>query len=176
MALPPPRRRLARLVAAVAGVAAALALVASLLGWSLQLRSDRDDLRAVVAQRDAALAELTANGPARVAALTAPAGGPTASRRATVVVRGSQVEVIVESLGATVGDQTYWLWTLGCDTSQPTDLRPVRGFTVTQSQFSVRDIGSDPGSATATCFAISQEVGTARPTAPTTVVAVGQPR
>jgi len=174
--LPALRRRRALLVAAVAAVVAALALLAGLLGWSLQLRSDRDELRAVVAQRDAAIAELTVNGPARVAALNAPAGRPTAPRRATVVVRGSQVEVIVESLGPTVGDQRYWLWTLSCDTSQPTDLRPVGGFTVTQSEFSVRDIGSDPGSATATCFAISQEVGTARPTAPTTVVAVGQPR
>jgi hypothetical protein len=51
----------------------------------------------------------------------------------------------------------------------------VRGFTVPQARFSVRSIGSDPGSSTATCFAISEELGTARPTAPRQVVAVGRP-
>ena len=68
-----------------------------------------------MAQRDAAIRQLTANGPARVAALTAN-GQPSPDRRATLVVRGNHVEIIVESLGPTTGDETYWLWTLRCDT------------------------------------------------------------
>jgi len=94
----------------------------------------------------------------------------------SVFVRGDHIEIIVESLGPTTGNETYWLWTLRCDTPKPTDLKPIRGFTVTQSDFSVRDIGSDPGVASAPCFAISSEEGTATPKAPRQVVAVGQPR
>ena len=152
-----------------------LALIAGLLVSNVRLRDQQDDLRQVVAQREAAIEQLTANGPAKVAALTAN-GQPSPDRRATLVVRGDHIEIIVESLGPTTGDETYWLWTLRCDTPQPTDLKPIRGFTVTQSEFSVRDIGSDPGVASAPCFAISSEQGTATPKAPRQVVAVGQPR
>ena len=179
------RRRWARRLTVASAAAAALAVLAGLGAWNLQLRSERDDLRQVaaqrdnlqqvVAQRDAALAQLTTNGPARVAAL-APFGKPTDPRQATLVVRGAgQVEIIVEGLPETAGNQRYWLWTLRCDTPQPSDLRPIRGFQVSQSAFSVRSIGSDPGLATATCFAISREVGTATPTVPREVVLAGQP-
>ncbi len=169
------RRRLARRVGIGVAAAAVLALIAGLLVSNVRLRDQQDDLRQVVAQREAAIEQLTANGPAKVAALTAN-GQPSPDRRATLVVRGDHVEIIVESLGPTTGDETYWLWTLRCDTPQPTDLKPIRGFTVTQSEFSVRDIGSDPGVASAPCFAISSEQGTATPKAPRQVVAVGQPR
>ncbi len=173
--LAPRRRRLARRVGIGVAAAAVLALIAGLLVSNVRLRDQQDDLRQVVAQREAAIEQLTANGPAKVAALTAN-GQPSPDRRATLVVRGDHIEIIVESLGPTTGDETYWLWTLRCDTPQPTDLKPIRGFTVTQSEFSVRDIGSDPGVASAPCFAISSEQGTATPKAPRQVVAVGQPR
>jgi hypothetical protein len=169
------RRRVVRWVAIGVAAAAVVALVAGLLVSNVHLRDQKDDLRRVVAQRDAAIAQLTANGPAKVAALTAD-GQPSPDRRATLVVRGDHIEIIVESLGPTTGNETYWLWTLRCDTPKPTDLKPIRGFTVTQSDFSVRDIGSDPGVASAPCFAISSEEGTATPKAPRQVVAVGQPR
>jgi hypothetical protein len=167
------RRRLTRRVGIGVAAAAVLALIAGLLAWNVDLRNEQRDLRQVVAQRDAAIHELTANSPARVAALTAD-GKPSPQRQATLVVRGDQIEIITESLGATTGDETYWLWTLRCDTPQPTDLKPIRGFTVAQSEFSVRDIGSDPGVASAPCFAISSELGSATPKAPRQVVAVGQ--
>jgi anti-sigma-K factor RskA len=169
------RRRVVRWVAIGVAAAAVVALVAGLLVSNVHLRDQKDDLRRVVAQRDTAIAQLTANGPAKVAALTAD-GQPSPDRRATLVVRGDHIEIIVESLGPTTGNETYWLWTLRCDTPKPTDLKPIRGFTVTQSDFSVRDIGSDPGVASAPCFAISSEEGTATPKAPRQVVAVGQPR
>jgi len=168
------RRRIVRRVSVGLAAAAVLTLVAGLLVWNVNLRNEQDDLRQIVAQRDAAIQQLTANGPARVAALTAD-GQPSPERRATLVVRGDQIEIIIETLAATTGDETYWLWTLRCDTPEPTDLKPIRGFTATQSEFSVRDIGSDPGVASAPCFAISSELGTATPKAPRQVVAVGQP-
>lgn len=174
--------------APLAAVAAVILLLVALGGWNVRLRSEQGDLRqvvaqrsaevaqrdALIAQRDAAIRQLTANGPARIAALTAD-GQPSAARRATIVVRGNQIEIITEGLGASPENTTYWLWTLRCDTPQPSDLKPVRGFTVPQAQFSVRSIGSDPGFADASCFAISQELGTATPTTPREVVAVGQP-
>ena len=167
------RRRFTTSIAA----AAAVALIAVLGVWNFQLRSDQNNLQQIVAQREAAIQQLTANEPARVAALTNPKK-PTEPRRATLVVRGNQVEIIVESLGATPADQTYWLWTLNCDggLANASNLKPVRGFTVSQSAFSVRDIGSDPGAATANCFAISLEPGTATPSTPTVVQAAGQPK
>jgi hypothetical protein len=169
-----PRRR--RVLTGIAA-AAAVALIAVLGVWNFQLRSEQDHLQQIVAQRESAIQQLTANEPARVAALTNP-DKPTEPRKATLVVRGDQVEIIVEDLGATAADQTYWLWTLNCDggLQKASNLKPVRGFTVTQPAFSVRDIGSDPGAATATCFAISLEPGTATPTAPTDVRAAGQPK
>ena len=171
----PRRRRVVRWVGIGVAAAAVVALIAGLLVSNVRLRDQKNDLRRIAAQREAAIAELTANGPARVAALTAN-GQPSPDRRATLVVRGDHIEIIVESLGPTTGNETYWLWTLRCDTPQPTDLKPIRPFTVTQSEFSVRDIGSDPGVASAPCFAISSEEGSATPKAPRQVVAVGQPR
>ena len=92
------------------------------------------------------------------------------------MIRGDQVEVIVETLGATTSDETYWLWTLNCDPGKaPSDLKPIQGFTVAQPDFSVRDIGSSPGVSTATCYALSSEVGTATPKVPREVVAIGRP-
>ena len=155
-------------------VAAAVVLIAGLGGWNLRLRSEQadlragqDDLRQVVAQRNAAIEQLTRDGPARVAALTAD-GKPSPARRATVVVRGNRIEIITEGLNAS--DQfTYWLWTLKCDA---TDLKPVQGFKIS-SRFSVQSIGSDADAAGTPCFAISEELGPARPTEPRAVVAVG---
>lgn len=168
-----PRRR--RSWVSRIAVAAAVALIAALGAWNLQLRSEQDDLRQIVAQREVAIRQLTTNGPARVAALVAP-DQPSAARRATVVVRGDRIEIITETLGASAGDVRYWLWTLKCDTPTPTDLKPIRGFDVPRSRFSVRSIGSDPAFADAPCFAISEEIGSGTPTAPRAVVAVGQPK
>jgi hypothetical protein len=168
------RRRTARWVGIGVAAAAVVALIAGLLVSNVRLRDQKDDLTRIAAQRDATIAQLTANGPAKVAALTKD-GKPSPDRRATLVVRGDHIEIIVESLGPTTGNETYWLWTLRCDTGTPTDLKPIRGFTVSQSDFSVRDIGSDAGVASAPCYAISSEEGTATPKAPREVVAVGQP-
>ena len=174
IAFEPRRRNRGSRFTVAAAAAAVIALIAGLTVWNVQLRNDRDQLTQVVAQREAAISQLTANGPARIAALTSN-GQPSPTRKATLVVRGNRVEVLIEGLPTSVPNERYWLWTLRCDTPKPTDLKPIRGFQVTQRDFSVRDIGSDPGLASATCFAISSEVGTATPKAPREVVAVGKP-
>ena len=158
------RRRWTRRIA----VAAVVALIAALGAWNLRLRADQDDLRQVVAQRNAAIEQLTRGGPARVAALTAD-GKPSPQRRATVVVRGDRIEIITEGLDAS-DRVTYWLWALKCDV---TDLQPVQGFQLTGSRFSVQSIGSDADAAGAPCFAVSEELGSARPAEPREVVALG---
>ena len=178
-----PRRRTgwAPRIAVAAAAAAVLALLATLGAWNLQLRGQQDDLRRAVAERDALAArrevvirELTADEPARVAALTS-TGRPEVNRQATIVVRGDRVEIIFEGLDPTRGDIRYWLWTLDCTGGAPSNLRPIKGFQNAQREFSARDIGSDPGFATATCFALSEETGTATPAKPAKVVAIGQP-
>ncbi len=167
-AVVPMRLRRPRWLPVVAAAAAVL-LIVTLGLWNLRLRSEQNDLRQIVAQRERAIEQLTADGPARIAALNDPQV-KAAPRRATVVVRGDRVEVITETLQVSDRDVTYWLWTLGCDL---TNLKPIRGFQVPRSQFSVNSIGSDPGFARAPCFAVSQEVGPATPKAPRKVVAVG---
>jgi hypothetical protein len=148
-------------------------IIVALAVWNAQLRSDRSDLRTIVAQREAAIAQLTADGPAQVAAVQAvtPELKPLPTRRATIVVKNGRAEVIVEALAPRTGTETYWLWTLNCDV---TNLKPISGFQVTRSGFSVQNVGSDPGLSRTQCFALSAESVPGTPTAPGTVVAVGQ--
>lgn len=166
-----PRRR--RWAAAVAS-AAAVMLIAALGAWNLQLRADRDDLRGVVAQREAAISQLTADGPARVAAVQAVNSDlqPQATRRATIVVQNGRTTIIVEALTPRTGDETYWLWTLNC-LGAVRNLKPITGFQVATRGFSVRNVGSQPGLATTQCFALSAERTPGTPTKPDRVVAVG---
>jgi hypothetical protein len=167
-----PRRR--RWTAGVAS-AAAVVLIAALGVWNLRLRADQDELRQIVAQREAAIAQLTADGPAQVAAVQAVNAKleQQSLRRATIVVQNGRTQIIVESLDPRVGRDSYWLWTLNCDV---TDLKPITGFQVRQRGFSIQNVGSDPGLATTQCFALSAESAPGTPSKPGTVVAVGQLR
>lgn len=168
--LQPRRRRWASVVAA----AAAVVLIAALGAWNLRLRSEQDDLRQIVAQREAAISQLTADGPAQVAAVQAVDKNlkllPT--RRATIVVVNGRVQVITETLKQTTGSQTYWLWTLDC-VDKIGNLKPVTGFRLERSGFSVQNVGSDPALATTQCFALSAETMSGTPKEPGSVVAVG---
>lgn len=161
-----PRRR--RRWAATVASAAAVVLIAVLGAWNFQLRADRDDLQTIVAQREAAISQLTADGPAKVAAVAAP-GSDT--RSATIVVKDGRTSIIVESLAPRSGNETYWLWTLNCNV---TNLKPIEGFQVNSRGFSVRNVGSQPGLATTQCFALSAETKPGTPTEPERVVAVGE--
>lgn len=169
--LEPRRRRWTSVVAA----AAAVVLIAVLAVWNQQLRSEQDDLRQVVAQREAAIAELTADGPAQVAAVQAVTSDlkPLPTRRATIVVKDGRAEVIIESLATRTGTETYWLWTLNC-VGAVGNLKPITGFQVSRAGFSIQNVGSDPGLSTTQCFALSEETIPGTPTQPGRVVAVGQ--
>jgi Anti-sigma-K factor rskA len=159
------RRRWARRSA----VAATVALLAALGAWNVQLRSDQDRLRDVVAQRDALVARLTDAGPARVAIIRGPAG--SGDRRATVVVKDGRVGLITETLPPESGGRTYWLWSLrGPDDAAPV---PLAGFTVPETRFSACNIEPPAGVDVTRAFAISDEPGPKRPTRPTDVVAFG---
>jgi hypothetical protein len=153
-----------------AAAAAAVVLVAALGIWNVQLRSEQDDLRRIVAQREAAIQELTADGPARIAAVTE--DGKPGTRYATVVVKEGRLEVITETLAPTSGEVTYWLWRL----TGPTDAQPVpiEGFRVPSSRFGVNTLrlsGSDL--VRVPLFAVSKEPSPRRPDKPTDIVGVG---
>jgi anti-sigma-K factor RskA len=163
--LEPRRRRWASRLAA----AAAVVLIAALGAWNYQLRSDNDGLRTVVAQREAAISQLTASGPAKVAVVND--AKVQTIRRATVVVQNGRTSILVENLPPRTGTQTYWLWTLNCDVS---NLKAIEGFRVGTQGFSVQNVPSEPGLATAQCFAVSAESKPGTPTTPERVVAVGQ--
>ena len=159
-----PRRRWVRRAA----VAAAVALLAALGAWNVQLRSDQDRLRDVVSQRDALVARLTEAGPARVAVIRDP---NTGERRATVVVKDGRVGLITETLAPESAGRTYWLWSA----SGPRDPTPVplAGFSVPASRFSACNIEPPAGADVTRAFAISEEPGAGRPARPTQLVAFG---
>ena len=151
-----------------AAVAAAVALLAALGAWNVQLRSDQDRLRDVVAQRDALVARLTEAGPARLAIIRDPGTG---ERRATVVVKDGRVGLITETLPPDSGDRTYWLWSVRGE-GDP-DPVPLAGFTVPETRFSACNIEPPAGVDVTRAFAISAEPGLDRPRKPTLVVASG---
>ncbi len=159
-----------------AAVAAAVALLAAVGAWNVQLRSDQDRLRdavaqrdAMVAQRDALVARLTDPGPARVAVIRGPGG--TGQRRATVVVKDGRLGLITETLPPEPAPRTYWLWSLqGPHDADPV---PLAGFTVPVTRFSACNIEPPAGVDVSKAFAISAEPGPDRPTRPTEVVAFG---
>ena len=123
-------RRWGRVIAAGVAAAAAIALIAGLLVSNVRLRDDQSTCARSWPQRDAAIKQLTANGPARVAALTAN-GQPSPSRkRHARRPRRPDRDHRRRRSAPRARNQRYWLWTLRCDTPQPTDLKPIRGFSV----------------------------------------------
>jgi hypothetical protein len=165
-----PRRSRPRRWPTWTAVAAAVALIAALGAWNVQLRSDRDDLHRVVAQREELVQRLTAAGPAQVAIIRRPDG--TRDRYATVVVKDGRIGLITERLQPSDDDTdaTYWLWSL----REPDDPSPVplAGFRVPGTRFSACNIeppaGFDPR-----MFAISAEPGPQRPVKPSHLVGLG---
>jgi anti-sigma factor RsiW len=153
-----------------AAVAAAVALIAALGAWNVKLHSDQDQLRDVVAQRDALVARLTEPGPAEVAVIRQGRTG-TGERQATVVVKDGRVGLITETLDPQPTGRAYWLWSL----AGPGDAHPVplANFPVPETRLSACNIEPPAGVDVTRAFAISEEPATARPTTPTEVVAYG---
>jgi Anti-sigma-K factor rskA, C-terminal len=153
-----------------AAVAAAVALIAALGAWNVKLHADQDQLRDIVAQRDALVARLTEPGPAEVAVIRqGPAG--TGERRATVVVKDGRVGLITETLQPQPAGRAYWLWSLaGAGDTHPV---PLASFPVPETKLSACNIEPPAGVDVTRAFAISEEPATARPSTPTDVVAYG---
>jgi anti-sigma-K factor RskA len=145
----------------LAAAAAAVAVIAGLGAWNVQLRGDRDELRRA------------ATAPTRVAELDSPAGQPVA----TVLVRGGRVDVVTTAVPPSGAGTSYYLWGM----TSPTDAHPVPigGFAVTAQGPSVYTVGSggkDLGGLG--YFAVSREPAGSTPTVPTTplVTRPGQAR
>ena len=160
--LAPRRRRWA----ARAAVAAAAVLFAALGAWNLQLRSEQDELRRFVAERDQLVQRLTEPGEADIAVINEIGTG---DRKATVVVKDGRVSLITEDLPRRPDEGTYWLWSA----PEGRDPVPLAGLNVPATRLSACNIELPAGVDTR-AFAISAEPGPQRPDRPTRVVGQGE--
>ncbi|SOC49713.1 Putative zinc-finger [Blastococcus aggregatus] len=158
-AVPMPRRRWTAVL-----VAAAVAAVVGLGGWTAVLMGDRNEARQAAASEAAMVEELLRPGPAMVVPVAAPDG----RTMATLLARDDGVQLISHALPANDrADETYVLW--GLDQGTP---KALGAFDVTQDGLQLRTLeveGADdfPG------YGISLEPGRRAPEAPTDVVARG---
>jgi hypothetical protein len=157
-----PRRR--RWIARTA-VAAGVALIAALGAWNVQLRSEQDDLRRFVAERDELVQRLTEPGEADIAVIKEIGTG---DRKATVVVKDGRVSLITEDLPRREGNGTYWLWSAPAGA----DPVPLAGLNVPATRLSACNVELPAGVDTR-AFAISAEPGPERPARPTQLVGQG---
>lgn len=157
--LPVPRRRWTAVL-----VAAAVAAVLGLGGWTAALVDDRAEARQAAAADAALVEQLLRPGPATVVPVADP-GGRTV---ATLLARDDGVQLISHGLDTNDRDaETYVLW--GLDQGTP---KALGAFDVTEAGLQLRTLeveGADdfPG------YGISLEPGRAAPDAPTDVVARG---
>ncbi len=157
--VPVPRRRWTAVL-----VAAAVAAVVSLGGWTALLVGDRDEAQQAAASQAALVEQLLRPGPATVVPVAAPDGRTVA----TLLTRDDGVQLISHGLDSNDRDaETYVLW--GLDQGTP---KALGAFDVTEDGLQLRTLeveGADafPG------YGISLEPGRRAPEAPTDVVARG---
>lgn len=158
-AIPVPRRRWTAVL-----VAAAVAAVVGLGGWTAVLVDDRNEAQQAAASEAALVEQLLRPGPATVVPVAAPDGHTVA----TLLTRDDGVQLISHGLDANDRDaETYVLW--GLDQGTP---KALGTFDVTEDGLQLRTLeveGADdfPG------YGISLEPGQRAPEAPTDVVARG---
>ena len=163
--LPDPRPSWRR-VLPHALVAAAVAAVLALGAWNVVLSSDREEARAVAAERGEMIQALLEPGRATIAPLAAD-GDPVA----TVVARDEVVQVVAEGLPVNdSSSDTYVVWGVPRDG----DPVPLGTFDVTSQQMELRTVGSTTtGLDDYSTYAVSIEPGREAPAAPSEVVADG---
>ncbi|MGY1856284.1 anti-sigma factor domain-containing protein [Modestobacter sp. SYSU DS0290] len=161
--LRPAWRRVLPTALVAAGVAAVLALGA----WNVVLAGDRDDARALAAQRSEVLEELLVPGRATIAPLTEEDGRQVA----TVVARDGQVQVLSTGLAPNdTADSTYVVW--GVSDGSPV---AIGEFDVVSPRMELLSVGSAAaGLDEYGAYAVSIEPGRQAPAEPTEIVAKGQ--
>ncbi len=162
-ALPSPRRPH---VPVLALVAAAVAAVLGLGAWNIGLNSQRQELQETVADQRAVVDALLDPGRVVLDPL-----GEDGRPVATVVARGSEVQVLTHGLAVNeAATTTYVVWGVGDDGA-----KPLGTFDVERSQIELRTVGSGlTGLDDVEQYAISLEPGQEAPSTPTEVVATGQ--
>ncbi|MGY2130350.1 anti-sigma factor [Blastococcus sp. SYSU DS0617] len=159
VAVPAPRRRW---MAAL--VAAALAAVVGLGGWTVALLDDRDEAQRTAAAQAALVDQLLRPGPATVVPVDTDDGRTVA----TLLARDDGVQVVSQGLPANdVDAETYVLWGLDEGTPRALGTFDVTGSDVQLSSIEVDGADDFPG------YGISIEPGDSAPEAPTDVVARG---
>lgn len=157
-AVPVPRRRWT-----TALVAAAVAAVVGLGGWSVVLLGDRDEARDTAAAEAAMVEDLLRPGPAMVVPVTS--GDRTV---ATLLARDDGVQVVTHALAANDRDaEIYVLWGLEQGTPKALGEFDVAGTGLELDTFEVEGADDFPS------YGISVEPGRRAPEAPTDVVARG---
>jgi len=154
--VPLPRRRWTSAL-----VAAAVAAVVGLGGWTVVLMGDRDEARDTAAAEASVVEQLLRPGPATVVPVTD--GGRTV---ATLLARDDGVQVVSHALEANDRDaETYVLW--GLDQGTP---KALGEFDVAGSGLELRTLEVE-GADGFPSYGISLEPGRRAPEAPTDVVA-----
>jgi hypothetical protein len=148
-------------------VAAAVAAILALGSWSVVLGSARDEAQSVAAEQAEVVDALLQPGRATITPVSATDGRSVA----TVVARGSQVQVVTHGLQVNdSSDSTYVVW--GVQASDPVALGT---FDVVSTRTDLRTVGSaSTGLDDYEGYAISIEPGRQAPSEPTDVVANGQ--
>jgi len=148
-------------------VAAAVAAILALGSWSVVLGSARDEAQSVAAEQAEVVDALLQPGRVTITPVSATDGRSVA----TVVARGSQVQVVTHGLQVNdSSDSTYVVW--GVQASDPVALGT---FDVVSTRTDLRTVGSaSTGLDDYEGYAISIEPGRQAPSEPTDVVANGQ--
>lgn len=158
-ALPTPRRRWTGVL-----VAAAVAAVLGLGGWTVVLLGDRDDARDLAARESAVVEELLRPGPATVV----PVAGDDGRTVATLLARDDGVQVVSSALEPNDrAAETYVLWGLEQGTPKALGAFDVEGSDLEVRTLEAEDADDFPS------YGISIEPGRRAPEAPTDVVARG---
>jgi anti-sigma-K factor RskA len=146
-------------------VAAAAVLVA-LAGWNvlLQQQLSRQQARNTAAVQVLTRVAVSKDLATLVDGKETPVG--------LVLLRGSQLDVVSMGLPASQTATSYWLWALPASGAKPL---AMGHFEVTATVAAVHTVGEMPtGLAVPAAFAVSVESGTAKPAAPSRVIASGK--
>ncbi len=155
-AVPVPRRRWTAVL-----VAAAVAAVVGLGGWTVVLMGDRNEARDTAAAEAAMVEQLLRPGPAMVVPVSD--GGRT---MATLLARDDEVQVVTHALEPNDRDaETYVLWGLDAGTPKALGVFDVDGPGPQLRTLEVEGADDFPS------YGISVEPGRVAPEAPTDVVA-----